>query len=93
MDFRDTTFGIPAHGALGENVGARTLPLLQRAGDDFFRVADTVDGGGVDPVDAEFERAVNGGDGVGVFLGAPAEIVAGAANGPGAEAHRRDVHV
>ena len=93
VDFRDAAFRVPAHGALGEHVGPRALPFFQCPGDDFFRVADAVDGGGVDPVDAEFERAVNGGDGVGVVLGAPAKVVAGAADGPGAEAHRRDVHV
>ncbi len=83
---------VPNHAAFGEDVGA--LPhAMQGAGDDLLRAAEAVDGGRVDPVDAGVERLVNGGDGVGVVLGAPAPFISRAADGPGAEAHRRDVQV
>ena len=50
-----------------------------------FRVAETIDGGRVDPVDAEIEGAVNGAYGIGVILRAPGELPVPSADGPGAE--------
>jgi hypothetical protein len=64
-----------ASGAFGEG-----------AGDDTFAAAVAVAGGGVDQVDAEVERLVEGGEGVAVVLRAPGA----AAEGPGAEADFRD---
>src|SRR5258708_37515183 len=87
------TFETPAQAALGEDVGPRTAPFLQRAADDFLGVSETVAGGRVDPVAAEFERAVNGGDGVVVCLRSPGELPARAANGPSSVAHGSDVQV
>jgi hypothetical protein len=46
---------------------------FERAADDFFGVAEPVNGGGVDPVDAAVEGGMDGGDGVGVVLGSPGE--------------------
>src|ERR1700674_10566 len=74
--FLHLTLGIPAQAAFGKNVGPGAAPVLQRAGDDFLGVSQTVDSGCVDPVDAEFERAVNGGDGVFVVLRTPGELPA-----------------
>ena len=52
----DLALLMPDHAALGEDVGTRPLPVRQRLGDDLLRVAQAVDGGGVDPVDAQFQR-------------------------------------
>src|ERR1700687_1032480 len=87
------TFGIPAQAALGKDVRLGTAPVLQRAGDNLLGVSQTIDGGRVDPVDAEFERAVNGGNGVVVVLRAPSELPVRAANGPGSVAYGSDVQV
>ena len=56
-------------------------------------MAEAVDGGGVDPVDAGVECAENGLDGVLVFLGAPGVLPVAAADGPGAEADGRQVQI
>jgi hypothetical protein len=42
----------------------------------------TVDGGGVDPVHAQFERAMNRGDGVVIVLMSPSEWPAGTPKWP-----------
>ena len=89
----DMALFVPTHGALGENVGALALPLLQCTRDNFFGVTETVDGGGVDPIDTKFEGAVNGGYGIVVFLRTPAELLAATADGPCAVAHRGYVDV
>ena len=93
VDFGDFAFRVPAHRTLGKHVRARAFPFFQGASDHFFRVPDAVDGGGVDPVDAELESAVNGGDGVGILLRPPAKVVAHTADGPGAESYGRNVQV
>ena len=66
--FVHLTLGIPAQAALGKDVGPGAAPFLQRASDNFLGVSQTVDRGRVDPVDAQFERTMNGGDGVVVIL-------------------------
>src|SRR6202795_1275830 len=87
------TLGTPAQPALGEDVRLRTAPLLQRSADDFLRVSQSVNGGRVDPVNAEFERAVNGRNGIVVVLRSPGELPARAADGPGSIAYGSDVQV
>src|SRR5216684_7304360 len=87
------TFETPAQAALGKDVRPRTVPVLQCAADDLLGVSESVDGGGVDPVNAEFERAVNGGNGVVVVLRSPSELPARAADGPGSVAYGSDVQV
>ncbi len=72
-DFR---FFVPDHHTLGKYVGARAAPFLESARDDLFRVTQAVDGGGVDPVDAQFQRAMNRGDGIRIILRAPGEFPA-----------------
>src|SRR6267142_3661450 len=86
----DFSLPIPTQATFGEDIRTRTLPTRQRAGHDFFRVAGAIDGGGINPVDSEFQRAMNRRDGRVVILGAPGELPARAADGPGAEAYRRD---
>ena len=74
--FLHLTRGIPAQAALGKNVRLRTAPLLQSTADHFLGVAQTVHGGCVDPIDPEFERTVNGGDGFVVVLRSLGELPA-----------------
>src|SRR5437868_5958320 len=69
---------------LGKYVGP-VRETLQRAPDELLRVTEAVGGGSVDPVHAEFERPMDGGDRLLVLLGAPAELPTAAADGPGAE--------
>src|ERR1700694_2674 len=87
------TLETPAQAAFGKDVRLGSAPVLQRAADDFLGVPQTVDGGRVDPINAEFERTVNGGNGVVVVLRSPGELPARAANGPGSVAHGSDVQV
>ena len=60
--FLHLALGIPAQAALGKDVRSGAAPLLQSTADHFLGVSEAVDGGRVDPVHAEFERTVNGGD-------------------------------
>src|SRR6266850_491088 len=69
-------FFVPAKDALGEHIGARAAPFLQRAGYDFFGMAHAVDGGGIDPIDAKFERTLNRRDGIRILLRAPGKFPA-----------------
>ena len=76
--------------ALGEHVG----PLgqaAQRAADDLLGAAEAVRGRGVDPVDPELQRPVDGRDRLVILLWSPAELPATAADGPGAEADAADL--
>ena len=65
------------------------MPFLQSPGDNLLGMAQAVNGGGIDPVDAQFECAMNGRDGLRVVLGAPAEFPI-AADGPCTKADGRD---
>ena len=85
--------GVPAQAPLGENVGARARPSLESPGDDLFGMPQTVDGGGVDPVHAQFERAMNRGDGVVIVLMSPSELPAGTPNGPSPVTNWSDVQI
>mgnify|MGYP007031432341 CR=1 FL=1 len=53
--------------------------------------AEAVDGGRVDPVDADGHRLMDRADGKGVVLRAPAEFPIAAADGPGAQADGREL--
>ncbi len=92
LGVRDFSLFVPDHGGLGEDVGL-VRGGLEGSGDDFFGVAEAVDGGGVDPVDAEIECAVDGGDGVVVVLIAPCHGPVASADGPCAEADGGEVEV
>ncbi len=93
VHFGDAAVLVPAHGALGEDVRAPPFPFAESACHYFLGVADAVDGRGVDPVDAELERAVNCADRIIIVLRAPSEVPARAADGPGSVAYGRDLHV
>ena len=90
---RRVAAGVPDEAALGEHVrplAARNVP--QRPADDFLGMAEAVDGGGVDPVEAELDRAPNRGDRVRVVLRSPSEPPF-AADGPGAQADGSECRV
>src|SRR6266478_320774 len=70
----DIPLFVPAQTALGENVRTRTGPIAQRGCHDFLRMAHSVNGRGVDPVNAQLERAMNRGDGSFVILFAPTKL-------------------
>ena len=77
---------IPRAAALGEEVRPRAAPFSQGSPHDFFGMAQAVDSGGVDPVDAQFEGFMNGGDGFLVVLRSPRKLPTATAGGPGAKA-------
>src|SRR5439155_9138539 len=87
MDF---PLSIPTQTTFGEDVRTRTLPDRQRTGHNFFRVAGAIDRRSINPVDSQFQCAMNRRDGRVVILCAPGELPAGATDGPGPEAHGRD---
>src|SRR5687768_5792248 len=83
---------VPDEAALGEHERTRgRRDLAQQTADQFLRMAETVHGGGVDPVDAQLEGVTHGRKGSGVILRTPAEGPTTAADGPGAEADGRDL--
>src|SRR5207237_2012050 len=78
----DLALLVPDHAAFGEDVGATTHPF-EGAGDHLLGVAESVDGCGVNPVDAVVQRFPDRGHRVVVVLAAPGELPARAADGPG----------
>src|SRR6266852_1106572 len=91
--FSHLTVGITAQAALGKDVRSGSAPLLNSTAYHFLGVSQTIYGGRIDPVDAEFERAVNGGYGFVVVLRAPGELPARTADRPGSVAHSSNVQV
>ena len=88
----DLPVAAPHEAALGEHVrpfGAAGERLRHH----LLGAAEAVDGGRVNPVDAEVEGAVDGRDRVAVVLRPPAELPAAAPERPGAEADARDLQV
>src|SRR5258707_4352835 len=78
---------VPTQTALCENVGTGSRPRPQRKSDDLLRVAHTINSRGIDPVNAEVERAVDRRDRLFVVLFTPAKFPTRAADGPSAEAN------
>jgi hypothetical protein len=70
-----------------------TAGSFQRRAHDLLGMAEPVDSRRVDPVDAALDRVTDGGDRLLVVLAAPAHRPIAAADGPGAEPDRRDVHI
>src|SRR5690606_17969844 len=89
--FADLTVLIPNPRTLGEHVWA-TLGRQtgQGFGHDFLGASQSINGGGIDPVDSAIERLVDCSKGIGIILRAPAKRPVSAANCPGAESDRRD---
>ena len=84
---------MPAHGALGKNVGLWPGEFLQGAANDLFRVAQAVDCRRVDPVDPELQSPVDCRNGLVIVLWAPGELPVATANGPCAKSDRSEVKV
>ena len=82
----DISLFIPAKAAFRENVRPGSRPGFQRNGDNFLGVAHAVNGGGIDPVNAQLKSPMYCRNGRFVVLVSPAKFPARAANGPGAEA-------
>ena len=68
------------------------LSALQGTSDHFLGMPQAVDGGGVDPVDAEVKRAMDGGDGVVIVLRTPGILPVTASDGPRAKANGSQLH-
>src|SRR5207244_8885374 len=64
--------------------------LAQETSDHFFRMAQAVNRGCVDPVDAKLERVAHSRERSGVILRPPTEGPTSAADGPRAKADSRD---
>ena len=88
----DLALLIPDHAALGKDVRP-VAHAFEGAGDYLFRVAESIDGGSIDPVDAVVQCFPDRGHGVVVVLGAPGEFPTRAADGPRPETNRRDEQV
>ncbi len=87
---RDSALLVPDQAAFGEHV--RTLAqIFDRSSDDCFRVAQTVDGGRIDPVQSPIEARVNGFDGVLIVLRSPGKFPFPAAHRPCADADGRNM--
>ena len=85
-------FLAPEHRALGEDVGL-LLAAFERPCHHFFRMAQSVDRGCIDPVDAKVEGALDRGDRIVVVLRSPAKLPVATADGPGAKTDGGDVQV
>src|SRR5208282_5781234 len=75
------------------NVRLRTGPGFECPRDNFFGMPQAIYGSRVDPVDAQFQRPMNGGDGVIVVLRAPGELPATAPDRPGSITYGRDLQI
>src|SRR5215472_970050 len=76
----DPSILVPDTLTLGEDVGARTAQV-KRAGHHFLGMPQAVNGRGIDPVDAEIECRLDGGDRIAVVLRTPGPL-------PTASSHR-----
>ena len=88
----DLAISIPGALALGEYIGF-VGAAFEGARDHFLGMAESVHGGGVDPVDAVVQGGVNGGNGLVIVLGTPGEGPSGATHCPGAYADARQFQI
>ena len=88
----DTALVVPHHAALGEDERL-DRGLLHRLADDGFGVAEAVDCGRVDPVEAEVDGLVDGCDRGVIVLRPPGKGPVAAADGPRAKSDRREPHI
>src|ERR1700737_443534 len=89
----NVTLFVPAQTAFSEDVRAWARPGAERQRHNFLRMAHTINGGGVDPVNAKFERAMNRGDRLFVVLLAPTKFPTRSTNGPGPKTNGRNRQV
>ena len=86
------TLIIPHQRTFGEHVRP-LVNTVQRSCYHFFGMAEAIHSGGINPVHAEIERTMNCADRVIIVLRTPGERPIAAADRPGTEANRRNVHV
>jgi len=84
------TLFVPAAFALGGDQRPLTQ-ATQGATHDLFAMAETVNGRGVDPVDAQVQRPVDRASGLLVVLRSPTVRPVPAAHGPGAQTDGRQL--
>src|SRR5579863_7265821 len=89
----DITFRIPAQAALGKNVRLLARPGFKRPGNDLFGMPQPINRSSIDPVDAQFQRPVNGRYRIIVVLRSPRELPATAADSPRSIPNRGDVQI
>src|SRR4029077_7982086 len=85
-------FNVPAESALGEDKWAlRSRQFAKHLSNDFLGMPQAVDGGCVDPIDAQVQGVSHGCDRFGVILWSPTEGPAASANGPRTETDSSNV--
>src|SRR2546423_3658775 len=87
------TLFVPAQTALGENVWPWSGPGSQGQRHHFLGVALSINGGGIDPVKAELERAMNRRDRLFVVLFAPTKFPPRTAKGPRSKTNGSDEQI
>src|SRR5215212_3609705 len=92
-DVRDVAPAVPHERALGEDVGPLGVRYaLQSLRSELLGVAETVDGGGIYPVNPQLDSPPYGADSLVVVLRSPGGGPAAPAYRPGTEAYWRDLH-
>ena len=89
----ELTFIVPDHSAFREHIRARSRPVGQCLGNNFFGMSESVNGGGIDPVYTLFKRTMNRCDRISILLVSPAKLPTAAANRPGAKTDRSNFEV
>ena len=88
----DVSCGVPYPFALGEHIGTWGAPA-NCPGDYFFRVTQSVERGGVNPVEAVIQSGMDGGNRVAIILRPHAAVPATSAHGPGANSDGSNAEV
>src|SRR5215469_3091048 len=88
----DLSLLVPHALTLGEDVGTRTAQV-KCAGDHFLGMTQAINGSGVDPVNAEIKRRLDGGDRIAVVLRTPGPLPAASSHRPCANADGSDLQV
>src|SRR5882672_5163015 len=85
----DVPLFIPDHRALRKNVWSLSASF-DGPGHNLFRMPQTIDRSGVNPVDTQLKCAIDSRDRFAIVLGAPAKLPAAAADRPTSKTERRD---
>jgi hypothetical protein len=71
---KQASLSTPNQAAFGQDVGPWSVPLLQGPRNHLLGMAQTVNGGCINPIHTQFERVMDGCDRLGVILCAPPEL-------------------
>src|SRR6267142_2757962 len=85
----DVSLFIPDHRALCKNVWPLSASF-NSPGHNLFRMAQPIDRSGVNPVDAQVKRSIDGRDRFAIVLSTPAELPAAPTYSPASKTQRRD---